>query len=76
MNYETVVNLIGDTTTKSSLKVQKALDTNEYETGVKATNDQMEGSASTAISASKVQPHDLTARLANRSYDMAANCPS
>ena len=42
INYETVVNLIGATKTKSGLKVKAVLDTNEYETGVKVTVLQME----------------------------------
>src|SRR6266542_1446155 len=43
LNYETVVNLIGATTTKSGLKVQAILDTNKYEKGVKVSKDQMNG---------------------------------
>jgi hypothetical protein len=42
INYETVVNLIGATKTKSGLRVKAILDTNEYETGVKVTKSQME----------------------------------
>jgi hypothetical protein len=42
VNYETVVNLIGATTTKSGLLVKAVLDTNEYETGLKVTKSQME----------------------------------
>ena len=42
INYETVVNLIGATKTRSGLKVKAVLDTNEYETGVKVTDAQME----------------------------------
>ena len=42
INYETVVNLIGATRTKSGLQVKAVLDTNEYETGVKVTKSQME----------------------------------
>jgi hypothetical protein len=42
INYETVVNLIGATRTKSGLKVKAILDTNEYETGVKVSKSQME----------------------------------
>ena len=42
INYETVVNLIGATKTKSGLQVKAILDTNEYETGVKVTKSQME----------------------------------
>jgi Rhodopirellula transposase DDE domain len=41
INYETVVNLIGATKTKSGLQVKAVLDTNEYETGVKVTKSQM-----------------------------------
>jgi Rhodopirellula transposase DDE domain len=43
INYETVVNLIGATTTKSGLRVKAVLDTNEYEIGLKVTKSQMEG---------------------------------
>jgi hypothetical protein len=35
INFETVVNLIGGTRTRSGLKVKAVLDTNHYETGVK-----------------------------------------
>ncbi len=42
LNYETVVNLIGATTTKSGLQVKAVLDTNDYETGVKVTKAQMD----------------------------------
>jgi hypothetical protein len=42
INYETVVNLIGATKTKSGLRVKAVLDTNEYETGVKVTKSQMQ----------------------------------
>jgi len=42
INYETVVNLIGATTTKSGLRVKAVLDTNEYEIGLKVTKSQME----------------------------------
>ena len=42
INYETIVNLIGATKTKTGLRVKAILDTNEYETGVKVTRSQME----------------------------------
>jgi hypothetical protein len=42
MTYETVVNLIVATTTKSGLRVKAVLDTNEYETGLKVTKSQMD----------------------------------
>jgi len=42
VSYETVVNLIGGTTTKTGLKVKAILDTNYYETGVEVTLSEME----------------------------------
>ena len=42
INYETVVNLIGATKTKSGLRVKALLDTNKYEKGVKVTKSQMD----------------------------------
>ena len=35
VNFETIVNLIGGTRTRSGLKVKAVLDTNDYETGMK-----------------------------------------
>jgi transposase len=40
-SYEAVVNLIGSTRTKSGLKVKAVLDTNEYETGVTVSDQEM-----------------------------------
>jgi hypothetical protein len=40
-NYETVVNLMGATRTKTGLKVKAVLDTNEYETGIEISKEQM-----------------------------------
>ena len=42
-NYETVVNLIGATRTKTGLKVKAILDTNEYEIGIEVSKEQMAG---------------------------------
>lgn len=42
VSYETVVNLIGGTTTKAGLKVKAILDTNYYKTGVEVTSSEME----------------------------------
>ena len=42
VSYETVVKLIGGTTTKTGLKVKAILDTNYYETGVEVTSSEME----------------------------------
>lgn len=42
-NYETVLNLIGATRTRTGLRVKAVLDTNGYETGVQVSKEQMEG---------------------------------
>jgi hypothetical protein len=42
INYETIINLIGGTKTRTGLKVKAVLDTNEYETGIKVTDEQLE----------------------------------
>ena len=42
VSYETVVNLIGGTRTKTGLKVKAILDTSYYETGVEVTSSAME----------------------------------
>jgi Rhodopirellula transposase DDE domain len=39
INFETVVNLIGGTRTSAGLKVKAVLDTNEYETGVEVSDE-------------------------------------
>jgi hypothetical protein len=41
LSYQAVVNLIGDTTTKSGLRVKALLDTRDYELGQKISDDQM-----------------------------------
>ena len=41
MNYETVVNLIGATKTRTGLRVKAVLDTATYDTGVKTNDDAM-----------------------------------
>jgi hypothetical protein len=40
--YEVIVNLIASTTTKSGLIVRAALDSRQYETGVKVTDDELQ----------------------------------
>lgn len=40
-SYEVIVNLIGNTTTKSGLTVRAALDTNQYETGIEVSDQQL-----------------------------------
>jgi hypothetical protein len=40
INYETIINLIGGTKTRTGLKVKAVLDTNEYETGIKVSAEQ------------------------------------
>jgi hypothetical protein len=42
VNFETVVNLIGGTRNRSGLKVKALLDTNQYETGVETSNDEID----------------------------------
>jgi len=42
INYETVVNLIGGTRTRTGLKVKAILDTNQYETGVELSKKDMD----------------------------------
>jgi hypothetical protein len=42
VNFETVVNLIGGTRTKTGLKVKAILDTNQYETGVELSKKDMD----------------------------------
>jgi hypothetical protein len=42
INYETVVNLIGGTRTRTGLKVKAVLDTNDYEIGIKVSDEQLE----------------------------------
>jgi Rhodopirellula transposase DDE domain len=40
-SYQTIVNLIGSTTTRTGLIVKAALDTAEYETGIKITDQEL-----------------------------------
>jgi len=42
VSYETVVNLIGATRTKTGLRIKAALDTRQYEAGVKISDEEME----------------------------------
>jgi hypothetical protein len=42
INYETIINLIGATKTRTGLKVKALLDTNDYETGIKVSNGELE----------------------------------
>lgn len=42
VSYETVVTLIGTTTTRKGLKVKARLDKKKYEKGVKITDEEME----------------------------------
>jgi transposase len=41
LSRSVIVNLIGNTTTKSGLQITAALDTNRYETGLKVTDEQL-----------------------------------
>ena len=42
LNFETVVNLIGGTRTRNRLKVKAVLDNNQYETGVKTSDEDID----------------------------------
>lgn len=41
--YETVINLISNTTTRKGLRVDADLDTRSYETGIEITKDMLRG---------------------------------
>jgi len=41
VSYQTVVNLIASTTTRTGLKVRAALDTSHYETGIIVTDEEL-----------------------------------
>jgi hypothetical protein len=41
VNYETIVNLIGGTSTRAGLKVKAILDTNLYETGIEVSKQDL-----------------------------------
>ena len=43
MSRETVVNLIENTRTQKGLEVKSMLDQNQYETGIKASDEEMGG---------------------------------
>jgi transposase len=43
VSYEVIVNLIGHTTTKTGLHIRAELDTNEYMTGRKVTDEEFDG---------------------------------
>jgi hypothetical protein len=42
INYETIINLIGGTKTRTGLKVKAVLDTNDYETGIKVSDEELD----------------------------------
>jgi hypothetical protein len=42
INYETIINLIGGTKTRTGLKVKAVLDTNDYETGIKVSEEEFD----------------------------------
>ena len=41
INYETVINMISSTTTKTGLKIKALLDKKQYETGIKISDEQL-----------------------------------
>jgi len=42
VSHEVVVNLIGGTKTRAGLRIRAALDENQYETGIKVTDEEFE----------------------------------
>jgi hypothetical protein len=42
VSHEVVVNLIGNTTTRTGLRIRVALDNNQYETGIKVSDEELE----------------------------------
>ena len=42
INYETIINLIGGTKTRTGLKVKAVLDTNDYEIGIEVSDEELE----------------------------------
>jgi Rhodopirellula transposase DDE domain len=42
VSHQVIVNLIANTTTRAGLIVKAALDTNEYNTGIKVTDDELQ----------------------------------
>jgi hypothetical protein len=42
INYETIINLIGGTKTRTGLKVKAVLDTNHYEIGIEVSDEELE----------------------------------
>jgi len=42
VSFETVINLISSTTTRTGLRIKAVLDTNEYQTGVRISDEQIE----------------------------------
>jgi Rhodopirellula transposase DDE domain len=65
INFETVVNLIGGTRTKTGLKVKAILDTNQYETGVELSKKDMD---QLRLTHHKIHPewnYTLSPRLTN-----------
>jgi len=65
-SYETVINLIGSTRTKTGLRVKARLDPRNYETGLKITDEQM---AAINITSHKIYPKWNYTISASRSHD-------
>jgi hypothetical protein len=60
INYETIINLIGGARTRTGLKIKAVLDTNEYETGIKVSDEQLERDSDPAPqSPFSLELHDL-----------------
>ena len=60
VSYETIINFISSTTTKTGLKVKAELDTHEYHTGKKITDKVMQ--------TVRVRPHDLNGTVMGEQF--------
>ena len=72
INYETIVNLIGGTKTRTGLKVKAVLDTNEYEIGIEVSDEQLK---EIRLRRHKVHPAWITRSRLTGGGDIPTNCP-
>ena len=65
VNYETIVNLIGNTTTRTGLTINAELDVNQYEKGIQVSDEELE-----MVNLTKAAFHG------EWNYSIASNCSS
>jgi hypothetical protein len=75
INFETVVNLIGGTRTKTGLTVKAILDTNQYETGVELSKKDMDQLHSRATKSTPTGTTSFHPVQAARLYILLFNSP-